>query len=247
MLKGKTAVVTGGSRGIGKAIALHFAAQGANVAILYAGNTAAAQTAEEELLALGVRAKAYQCDVSDFESCKTICKQITQELGPVDILVNNAGIVRDKLVPLMKEDDFDAVLATNLKGAFNMTKNLYSNFIRKKSGRIINISSVWGVCGASCEVHYSAAKAAVAGMTKALAKEVGPSGITVNCIAPGVIRTPMLESFSEEELEQLAQQTPMGRLGTGDDIAALAVFLASSQAGFVTGQVICADGGFALS
>ena len=159
MLKGKTAVVTGGSRGIGKAIALHFAAQGANVAILYAGNTAAAQTAEEELLALGVRAKAYQCDVSDFESCKTICKQITQELGPVDILVNNAGIVRDKLVPLMKEDDFDAVLATNLKGAFNMTKNLYSNFIRKKSGRIINITSVVGLMGNPGQANYAAAKA----------------------------------------------------------------------------------------
>ena len=246
MLKGKTAVVTGGSRGIGKAIALHFAAQGANVAILYAGNTAAAQTAEEELLALGVRAKAYQCDVSDFESCKTICKQITQELGPVDILVNNAGIVRDKLVPLMKEDDFDAVLATNLKGAFNMTKNLYSNFIRKKSGRIINITSVVGLMGNPGQANYAAAKAGLIGFSKSVAKELAGKNVTCNCIAPGFIETDMTANLDEKTRSFYEKNIPLGHMGQAADIANLAAFLASDQAGYITGEVIRVDGGLCM-
>lgn len=246
MLKGKTAVVTGGSRGIGKAIALHFAAQGANVAILYAGNTAAAQTAEEELLALGVRAKAYQCDVSDFESCKTICKQITQELGPVDILVNNAGIVRDKLVPLMKEDDFDAVLATNLKGAFNMTKNLYSNFIRKKSGRIINITSVVGLMGNPGQANYAAAKAGLIGFSKSVAKELAGKNVTCNCIAPGFIETDMTANLDEKTRSFYEKNIPLGHMGQAADIANLAAFLASDLAGYITGEVIRVDGGLCM-
>ncbi len=246
MLKGKTAVVTGGSRGIGKAIALHFAAQGANVAILYAGNTAAAQTAEEELLALGVRAKAYQCDVSDFESCKTICKQITQELGPVDILVNNAGIVRDKLVPLMKEDDFDAVLATNLKGAFNMTKNLYSNFIRKKSGRIINITSVVGLMGNPGQANYAAAKAGLIGFSKSVAKELAGKNVTCNCIAPGFIETDMTANLDEKTRSFYEQNIPLGHMGQAADIANLAAFLGLDAVGYITGEVIRVDGGLCM-
>ena len=162
------------------------------------------------------------------------------------MLVNNAGVAQQKLFQDITDDDWRHMMGVNLDGVFYLTRAFLPAMIRQKAGRIINISSIWGVCGASCEVHYSASKAAVAGMTKALAKEVGPSGITVNCIAPGVIQTPMLACFSEEDLKELASQTPMGRLGTGDDVAQLALFLASGKADFITGQVICADGGFAL-
>ena len=216
------------------------------MAILYAGNTAAAQTAEEELLALGVRAKAYQCDVSDFESCKTICKQITQELGPVDILVNNAGIVRDKLVPLMKEDDFDAVLATNLKGDFNITKNLFSNFIRKKSGRIINITSVVGLMGNPGQANYAAAKAGLIGFSKSVAKELAGKNVTCNCIAPGFIETDMTANLDEKTRSFYEKNIPLGHMGQAADIANLAAFLASDLAGYITGEVIRVDGGLCM-
>ena len=154
------------------------------------------------------------------------------------MLVNNAGVAQQKLFQDITDSDWRHVMGVNLDGVFYVTRSFLPAMIAKKAGRIINISSIWGVCGASCEVHYSASKAAVAGMTKALAKEAGPSGVTVNCIAPGVIDTPMLDGFSQEDLQQLVEQTPVGRLGSGEDVAALALFLASAQAAFITGQVI---------
>lgn len=241
------AVITGASGGIGQALARQFAAVGYRVFCGCNSHLEEAQQLARALCEQGAQAQALQADLSDPQQAQEFARMVQAQCGAVDVLVNNAGIAQQKLFQDITDEDWRRMMGVNLDGVFYLTRALLPGMIRKKNGRIINISSVWGVCGASCEVHYSAAKAAVAGMTKALAKEVGPSGITVNCIAPGVIRTPMLESFSEEELDQLAQQTPMGRLGTGDDIAALAVFLASSQAGFVTGQVICADGGFALS
>lgn len=241
------AVITGASGGIGQALARQFAAAGYQVFCGCNSHLEEAQRLARALCEQGAQAQALQADLSDPQQAQEFARMVQAQCGAVDVLVNNAGIAQQKLFQDITDEDWRRMMGVNLDGVFYLTRALLPGMIRKKNGRIINISSVWGVCGASCEVHYSAAKAAVAGMTKALAKEVGPSGITVNCIAPGVIRTPMLESFSEEELEQLAQQTPMGRLGTGEDVAALAVFLASRQAGFVTGQVICADGGFALS
>lgn len=246
MLKGKTAIVTGGSRGIGKEIARKMAAQGANIAVIYAGNTQAAEQTVQELLELGVQAKAYQCDVADFEESKRVCKEITQTMGAVDILVNNAGIVRDKLVPLMKEADFDQVIATNLKGAFNMTKNLYSNFIRKKSGRIINITSVVGLTGNPGQANYAAAKAGLIGFSKSVAKELSPKNVTCNCIAPGFVETDMTAQLSEEIRKHYEENIPLKRLGKPEDIANLAVFLVSDLAGYITGEVIRVDGGLCM-
>lgn len=245
-LEGKTAIVTGGSRGIGRAIALKLAQQGAKVAIVYAGNTQAAEQTVSELAALGSEAKAYQCNVADFEAVKQLCKTMLQEMGPVDILVNNAGIVRDKLVPLMKEEDFDAVLATNLKGAFNMTKNLYSNFIRKKSGRIINITSVVGLMGNAGQANYAAAKAGLIGFSKSVAKELAGKNVTCNCIAPGFIETDMTAQLDEKMKDLYAQSIPLKRMGKAEEIAELAAFLASEAAGYITGEVIRIDGGLCM-
>lgn len=246
MLKGKTAIVTGGSRGIGKEIALKMAQQGADIAIIYAGNTAAAEQTVLEITALGVQAKAYQCDIADGEACKTVCKQILQEMGTIDILVNNAGIVRDKLVPLMKEADFDAVIDTNLKGAFHMTKQLYSNFIRKKSGRIINITSVVGLMGNPGQANYAAAKAGLIGFSKSVAKELAGKNVTCNCIAPGFIETDMTAQLTDEVRQYYEENIPLKRMGQTQDIANLAVFLASDLAGYITGEVIRVDGGLCM-
>ena len=186
-------------------------------------------------------------DLSDPQQAKAFADAVLQQCGgQVDVLINNAGVAQQKLFQDISDDDWRKMTGVNLDGVFYLTRALLPAMIRRQKGRIINISSMWGVVGASCEVHYSAAKAAVIGMTKALAKEVGPSGITVNCIAPGVIKTPMLDSFSEEDLQNLADETPVGRLGTGGDVANLALFLADDKADFITGQTVCVDGGFSL-
>lgn len=243
---GKTAVITGASGGIGQAMARQFAAAGYRVFCGSFSHPQRAQRLAAQLREEGWAAEAIQGDLSSSKEARAFAERVLADCGRVEVLVNNAGIAQQKLFQDITDEDWRKMTGVNLDGVFYVTRAFLPAMIREKRGRIINISSVWGVCGASCEVHYSASKAAVAGMTRALAKEVGPSGITVNCIAPGVIRTPMLDTFSEEELAQLAQDTPLGRLGTGEDIAALALFLASDQAGFITGQVICADGGFAL-
>ena len=251
MLKGKTAVVTGGSRGIGKAICLKFAENGADIAFLYAGNTAKAEETVKELEGLGVKAKAYQCNVADADAVAAVVKEIVKDFGGIQILVNNAGITKDKLVPMMKAADFDAVIDTNLKGAFYMTKGVYPLFLKQKGGKIINISSVSGLTGNPGQANYSASKAGVIGLTKsvangvgktALAKELASRGVCCNAIAPGFIATEMTQALENDTLKDAI---PMKRFGEAEEVAKLALFLASEHSDYITGEVIRIDGGLA--
>lgn len=210
-LNGKTALVTGASRGIGRAIALRLAEDGANVAVIYAGSADKAEAVVNEITALGVNAKAYRCNVADSAAVNETVKAVTNDLGKIDILVNNAGITRDGLMLRMKDEDFDAVLDTNLKGAFNMIRACYSGFIRKKSGRIINISSVSGIMGNAGQANYSASKAGVIGLTKSVARELASRGITCNAVAPGFIQTDMTENLGDNN--PLLNSIPLGRMG----------------------------------
>lgn len=243
-LNGKTALVTGASRGIGRAIALRLAEDGANVAVIYAGSADKAEAVVNEITALGVNAKAYQCNVADSAAVNETVKAVTNDLGKIDILVNNAGITRDGLMLRMKDEDFDAVLDTNLKGAFNMIRACYSGFIRKKSGRIINISSVSGIMGNAGQANYSASKAGVIGLTKSVARELASRGITCNAVAPGFIQTDMTENLGDNN--PLLNSIPLGRMGKPEDIAAAVAFLASDSAAYITGEVLKIDGGLAI-
>lgn len=243
-LNGKTALVTGASRGIGRAIALHLAEDGANVAVIYAGSADKAKAVVNEITALGVNAKAYRCNVADSAAVNETVKAVTNDLGKIDILVNNAGITRDGLMLRMKDEDFDAVLDTNLKGAFNMIRACYSGFIRKKSGRIINISSVSGIMGNAGQANYSASKAGVIGLTKSVARELASRGITCNAVAPGFIQTDMTENLGDNN--PLLNSIPLGRMGKPEDIAAAVAFLASDSAAYITGEVLKVDGGLAI-
>lgn len=243
-LNGKTALVTGASRGIGRAIALRLAEDGANVAVIYAGNADKAEAVVNEITALGVNAKAYRCNVADSAAVNKTVKAVTNDLGKIDILVNNAGITRDGLMLRMKDEDFDAVLDTNLKGAFNMIRACYSGFIRKKSGRIINISSVSGIMGNAGQANYSASKAGVIGLTKSVARELASRGITCNAVAPGFIQTDMTENLGDNN--PLLNSIPVGRMGKPEDIAAAVAFLASDSAAYITGEVLKVDGGLAI-
>jgi len=243
-LNGKTALVTGASRGIGRAIALRLAEDGANVAVIYAGSADKAEAVVNEITALGVNAKAYQCNVADSAAVNETVKAVTNDLGKIDILVNNAGITRDGLMLRMKDEDFDAVLDTNLKGAFNTIRACYSGFIRKKSGRIINISSVSGIMGNAGQANYSASKAGVIGLTKSVARELASRGITCNAVAPGFIQTDMTENLGDNN--PLLNSIPLGRMGKPEDIAAAVAFLASDSAAYITGEVLKVDGGLAI-
>lgn len=243
-LNGKTALVTGASRGIGRAIALRLAEDGANVAVIYAGSADKAEAVVNEITALGVNAKAYRCNVADSAAVNETVKAVTNDLGKIDILVNNAGITRDGLMLRMKDEDFDAVLNTNLKGAFNMIRACYSGFIRKKSGRIINISSVSGIMGNAGQTNYSASKAGVIGLTKSVARELASRGITCNAVAPGFIQTDMTENLGDNN--PLLNSIPLGRMGKPEDIAAAVAFLASDSAAYITGEVLKVDGGLAI-
>lgn len=244
-LRGKTAVVTGGSRGIGAAICEKLASQGADIAAVYAGNEAAAQAvcgkcAQE----YGVRAEAYRCDVADFEAAKELVSGIKAAFGGIDILVNNAGINRDGLIARMKEQDFDDVIDTNLKGAFNMIRHCSGIFIRARAGKIINISSVAGIMGNAGQANYAASKAGLIGLTKSVARELAGRGITCNAIAPGFIATDMTAGFDESNA--LVASIPLGRMGTPRDVAELAAFLAGSGSDYITGEVFRVDGGIAM-
>lgn len=243
-LNGKTALVTGASRGIGRAIALRLAEDGANVAVIYAGSADKAEAVVNEITALGVNAKAYRCNVADSAAVNETVKAVTNDLGKIDILVNNAGITRDGLMLRMKDEDFDAVLDTNLKGAFNMIRACYSGFIRKKSGRIINISSVSGIMGNAGQANYSASKAGVIGLTKSVARELASRGVTCNAVAPGFIQTDMTENLGDNN--PLLNSIPLGRMGKPEDIAAAVAFLASDSAAYITGEVLKVDGGLAI-
>ena len=242
MLKGKTAVVTGGSRGIGKAICLKFAENGADIAFLYAGNTVKAEETVKELEGLGVKAKAYQCNVADADAVAAVVKEIVKDFGGIQILVNNAGITKDKLVPMMKAADFDAVIDTNLKGAFYMTKGVDPLFLKQKGGKIINISSVSGLTGNPGQANYSASKAGVIGLTKSVAKELASRGVCCNAIAPGFIATEMTQALENDTLKDAI---PMKRFGEAEEVAKLALFLASEHSDYITGEVIRIDGGLA--
>ncbi len=242
MLKGKTAIVTGGSRGIGAAIAEKLASLGANVAVIYAGN----QQAAERVCAgcreqYGVEAKAYCCDVSSFDAAKETVAQIKSDFGTVHVLVNNAGITRDGLIAMMKEEDFNAVLDTNLKGAFHMIRHCTGLFLRNREGCIINISSVSGLMGNVGQSNYAASKAGLIGLTKSVAKELAPRGIRCNAIAPGFIKTDMTETQGEHPLLSMI---PLGKMGDVKDVADAAAYLI--QANYVTGEVLRVDGGIAM-
>ncbi len=242
MLKGKIAVITGGSRGIGAAIAVKFASLGADIALIYSGNSKAAEEVCQAALGYGVRAEAFQCDVADFEASKAAVAEIKNRFGKIDVLVNNAGITRDGLIAMMKEADFDEVISVNLKGAFNMIKHCTPLFIKAKYGRIINISSVSGLMGNAGQANYSASKAGLIGLTKAVAKELAARNVTCNAIAPGFIQTDMTKSFGEDN--PLVAAIPLKRMGRPEEVAEAAAFLAMSD--YITGEVIRVDGGLAM-
>lgn len=243
MLKGKTALITGASRGIGRAIALKMAENGAHVAIVYAQNAAAADEVRDLAQGFGVTAKTYRCDVADFKGVGGLVKAVIEDFGGIDILINNAGIVRDALVLSMKEEDFDAVVATNLKGAFNLIRHVFSHFAKKRAGRIINISSVSGMMGNAGQANYSAAKAGMIGLTKTVAKELASRNVTCNAIAPGFIETEMTGALPEKTREAALGMIPAKRMGSCEEVAGLALFLASDGASYITGEVIKVDGG----
>lgn len=243
MLKGKTALVTGGSRGIGRAIALRLAEEGANVAILYAGNEEAARETENAIREKGVAAFSCKADVGDFAQAEAAVQAAKEALGPIQILVNNAGITRDKLIMRMSQEDFDAVVRVNLTGAFNTIRILTPDFIRQRTGRIINITSVSGLMGNPGQANYSAAKAGLVGLTKTTAKELAGRFITCNAIAPGFIETDMTRNMNEKTLESALSLVPLKRMGKPEEIAAAAAFLADDDAAYITGTVLQVDGG----
>ena len=243
MLTGKTALITGGSRGLGRAIALEYAKNHASVAIFYAGNQAAAQDTLSAIQALGGKAMAVKCDVSQEDQVADAVAQVKAELGPVDILVNNAGITRDKLALRMTGEDFHTVLETNLTGPFYLLKSCMPDMVRRRWGRIINITSVAGLMGNPGQANYAAAKAGLVGLTKTIARELAPRGITANAVAPGFIQTDMTAAMPSAALEAGVKNIPLGRMGAPEDIAAACLFLAGESAGYITGQVLQVDGG----
>ncbi|WP_243111092.1 3-oxoacyl-ACP reductase FabG [Faecalibacterium sp. OM04-11BH] len=235
-------LISGGDRGIGAAAARAFAAAGYQVAVLYHQNAAAAAALEQQLPGC----IAIQCDVASRASCELAFHAVEQAMGRVDVLVCNAGIAQQKLFTDITPEEWQRMLDVNLSGAFHLCQLALPGMIRRKQGRILTVSSMWGQTGGSCEVHYSAAKAGLIGLTKALAKEEGPSGITVNCVAPGVIETDMMAAFTAEDKAALAEETPVGRLGTPEEVAKLLVFLAGEDAGYITGQVFGVNGGLVI-
>lgn len=243
MLENKVALVTGAGRGIGRAIAIALAKEGAEVVVNYNGSEERAKEVKQTIEENGGKASIYKCNVSDFEACEAMIKDIVKEHGRLDILVNNAGITKDGLIMKMKEEDFDSVLNVNLKGTFNTIRHSARQMLRQKSGKIINISSVSGILGNAGQANYAASKAGVIGLTKTMARELGSRGIAVNAIAPGFVDTEMTGVLSEEIRENACRQIILGRFGKPEDIANVAVFLASDKADYITGQVISVDGG----
>ncbi len=243
---GKTAIVTGGSRGIGRAVCLELAAGGANVVFCYAGNDAAAHKTAQDVEAAGGRALALRCDVSDAAQVDALVSAAGERFGRIDILVNNAGITRDNLLLRMSEAEFDMVVAANLKGAFLCMKAVSKRMLKQRCGRIVNLSSVVGLRGNAGQVNYAASKAGIIGMTKSLAKELASRGVTVNAVAPGFIETDMTAALSESARSAAQGSIPMGRLGTPEDVAKAVAFLAGDDAAYITGQVLAVDGGMAM-
>ena len=245
-LQGKCALVTGGSRGIGRAVCLELARQGARVAVNYAGNAAAAEETVKACEALGAEAFAIQADVADAAACEAMVKEVLTRFGRLDILVNNAGVTRDGLMPMMKEADWDAVLDTNLKGAFHCMKAVYRPMMKQKYGRIVNLSSIVGLRGNAGQANYAASKAGLIGLTKSMAKELAGRNVTVNAVAPSFIDTDMTAALPEKAREAMLSTIPMGRLGQAEDVARAVAFFAGDASAYVTGQVLCVDGGMAV-
>lgn len=245
-LEGKNALVTGASRGIGREIALELARQGANVAVNYAGSEKLANEVVEAIQALGRKAVAVQANVADSDAVTEMTKKVVEHFGSLDILVNNAGVTRDNLLMRMKEEDWDAVIDTNLKGVFLCTKAVSRQMMKQRHGRIINISSIVGVSGNAGQANYVAAKAGVIGLTKTTAKELATRGITVNAVAPGFITTDMTDKLNEDLKAEMLKQIPLARLGDPEDIAKVVVFLASEDSRYMTGQTLHVDGGMVM-
>ena len=244
---GKVALVTGGSRGIGAAVVKQFASQGADVAVVYAGNQELAEALCAQCAAdYGVKASAYRCDVADFAAVKDTVNQVKKDFGSVDILVNNAGITQDGLLAMMKEEAFDRVLDVDLKGAFHFIRHCAGLFLRKKAGAIINVASVSGLIGNAGQANYAASKAGLIGLTKSVAKEYAARNITANAVAPGFIATDMTAAMPEAARAAAAAAIPAGKIGNAEDVAAAVAFLAGEQAGYITGQVLCVDGGMGM-
>lgn len=246
MLEGKCAVVTGASRGIGRAIAIKLASLGASIVINYRSSEDEAQKVAEEVKKFGVDAMLVKADISSLEEAERLVKEAKDKFGKIDIMVNNAGITKDGLVMRMKEEDFDNVIRVNLKGVFNCLKSITPIMMRQKHGKIINLSSVVGISGNAGQVNYAASKAGVIGMTKSLAKEIGSRGINVNAVAPGFIETDMTEKLGEKFKQEAVNNIPLKRLGKPEDVADVVSFLASDASDYVTGQVIHVDGGMVM-
>lgn len=246
MLTGKVALVTGASRGIGREIALTLAGYGADVIVNYNGSKEKAMEVVEEIEKLGRKAKAIQCSVADFAACKDMVAEGLKEFGHIDILVNNAGITKDNLLMRISESDFDAVINTNLKGTFNTIHHMYKAFLKQRSGRIINLSSVTGILGNPGQANYAASKAGVIGLTKSAARELAGRNITVNAVAPGFIETDMTQAMTDTAKEAVLSQIPLKKAGQPKDIAETVAFLASEKAAYITGQVISVDGGMSM-
>ena len=246
MLTGKIALVTGAARGIGKEIALTLAANGATVIVNYNGSKERAEAVVSEIKENGGEAEAVQCNVADFAASENMVKEVLAKYGKVDILVNNAGITKDNLIMRMSEADYDAVLDTNLKGAFNMIRHLSRAFLKQRSGKIINISSVSGVMGNAGQSNYSASKAGLIGLTKSVARELASRNVCVNAVAPGFIATEMTEVLSEDYMNKMKEMIPLGKMGSTKDIANMVLFLAGNQSDYITGQVIHVDGGMVM-
>lgn len=246
MLKGKIALVTGAAKGIGRAIALALAEEGATVVVNYNGSKERAEQTVEEIRALGADGLAYQCNVADTEAALAMVKEVTVRYGRLDILVNNAGVTRDNLIMKMSEEDFDAVISANLKGCFNTIKAASRQMLKQRAGRIINITSVSGILGNAGQANYAASKAGIIGLTKTMARELASRGITVNGVAPGFVDTDMTRALPEGVKEAAVKQIPLGHFGKPEDIAHMVAYLASEKAAYITGQIISVDGGMAI-